>query len=297
MTVALRGFREGDRVKAVVLGIEKNRISLSLRPSHFEDGDFEDNADADAEEHPNREVLGVMDEDEEMDGSDAEALSDSMGSAEGDEDDNGDSDDDDAMQIDIGDIAYTHGDPKSAPTPAVPAPSLKLSGGFQWSGSNPQSNENPDSNSSSESETEGQPKKKKKKRKEIEQDLTADMHTKAPESTADFERLLLGSPNSSYLWVQYMAFLMQLSEIDKARETARRALKTINFREEQEKLNVWIALLNLENLYGTDETLEETFKEAARANDSKTIHLRLASIFDTSEKFQVGYNWLFRVDD
>jgi hypothetical protein len=30
-----------------------------------------------------------------------------------------------------------------------------------------------------------------------------------------------------------------------------RALETINFREESEKLNVWVAYLNLENVYGT----------------------------------------------
>lgn len=29
-----------------------------------------------------------------------------------------------------------------------------------------------------------------------------------------------------------------------------RALTTINYREESEKLNVWIAFLNLENAYG-----------------------------------------------
>ena len=34
-----------------------------------------------------------------------------------------------------------------------------------------------------------------------------------------------------------------------ARQVADRALKTINFREEQEKFNVWVARLNLENLY------------------------------------------------
>ena len=113
------------------------------------------------------------------------------------------------------------------------------------------------------------------------------MHTKTPESNADFERVLLGSPNSSYLWIQYMSFQLQLSEVEKAREIARRALKTISFREEQEKLNVWTALLNLENVYGTEESLETTFKDAARHNDSKTIHLRMASILDESEKLEV----------
>ena len=36
------------------------------------------------------------------------------------------------------------------------------------------------------------------------------------------------------------------------RAIAKRALQTINTREEQEKLNVWIALLNFENLHGTE---------------------------------------------
>lgn len=85
-----------------------------------------------------------------------------------------------------------------------------------------------------------------------------------------------------------MSFQLQLSEVDKAREIGRRALQTINYREEQEKLNVWIALLNLENQFGTDESLETLFKDAARHNDSKTVHLKLAAIFEESEKTQAS---------
>ena len=51
-----------------------------------------------------------------------------------------------------------------------------------------------------------------------------------PESTDDFDRLLLSSPNSSILWLQYMAFHLQATEIEKARAVAERALKTISFR-------------------------------------------------------------------
>jgi rRNA biogenesis protein RRP5 len=166
-----------------------------------------------------------------------------------------------------------------------------IPGGFQWSASNMQRDDHPESASSSdEADEEAQSsKKKKRRRKGIEHDLTADLHTKTPESNVDFERLLLGSPNSSYLWIQYMSFQLQLSEVEKARQVARRAIQTINFREDQEKMNVWIALLNLENAYGTDETLESTFKDAARHNDSKTIHLRLASILDQADKREVGF--------
>ena len=84
-----------------------------------------------------------------------------------------------------------------------------------------------------------------------------------------------------------MSFQIQLSEIDKAREIALRAFKTINFREERERLNVWIALLNLENIYGTEQTIEDTFKDAVRRNDAKTVYLGLATIFEQSEKFDV----------
>ena len=33
---------------------------------------------------------------------------------------------------------------------------------------------------------------------------------KVPESATDFERMLLSSPNSSYLWLKYMAFYVRL---------------------------------------------------------------------------------------
>jgi rRNA biogenesis protein RRP5 len=169
-------------------------------------------------------------------------------------------------------------------------PTLNVKNGFQWSHDDTPHTDEPDASSDATSDSDIEDtgsKKRKRKRKEIEQDLTADLQTKTPESNADFERLLLGSPNSSYLWIQYMSFQLQLSEVDKAREIARRALKTINFREEQEKLNVWISLLNLENVYGTDESIEATFKDAARHNDAKTVYLRLAAIFDQSEKYEV----------
>jgi rRNA biogenesis protein RRP5 len=264
----------------MILAVEKRKISLSLKPSHFGEEDFETNTNSEDEESETEPSGGIVDANDE-----------------GEEDENipADSDDhdEDAMQVDVDEAAHLYNPPQTLHAPisgkAAPTPSLQLSGGFQWSNNNPQSTDVVDSGSSSEeSDVEGQPsKKKKRKRNEIEYDLTADMQTKTPESNADFERVLLGSPNSSYLWIQYMSFHLQLSEIDKAREIARRAIRTINFREEQERLNVWIALLNLENVYGTDEILESVFKEAAQANDSKTIHLRLASILNQAEKHQV----------
>lgn len=287
VTMALRSFREGDKVKTIILSIdtEKRRVSFGLKPSYFAEEDFQEE-DA-SEEEAEEESLGIVDEE-----SDEEHAEEGGGDGEDEEGDNSSSDEGDAeedetmdVDVDVSGSLFAQKDDQAKAGPSTSRSALKLDDGFQWSAK--QRDGDVEMESSEESEDEDQPsKKKKRKHKEIEQDLTADLQTKTPESNADFERVLLGSPNSSYLWIQYMSFQLQLSEVDKAREIAQRALKTINFREEQEKLNVWIALLNLENVYGTEESLEATFKDAARHNDSKTVHLRMAAIFEQSEKIE-----------
>lgn len=48
-----------------------------------------------------------------------------------------------------------------------------------------------------------------------------------------------------------------MTALEEARKIAQRALKTINFQEEQERMNIFVALMNLENAYGTPEELEK----------------------------------------
>ncbi|XP_019115722.2 protein RRP5 homolog isoform X1 [Larimichthys crocea] len=105
-----------------------------------------------------------------------------------------------------------------------------------------------------------------------------------PQDSAAFERLLLGSPNSSLLWLQYMAHHLQATQIEQARAVAERALKTISFREEQEKLNVWVALLNLENMYGTEESLKKVFERAQQFCEPMPVYQQLADIYAKSDK-------------
>lgn len=174
----------------------------------------------------------------------------------------------------------------------VPAGEGLSTGGFDWTGSILDKREH---DAASESENDGdQDKQRKKKRKKskIKEDLTGDMATREPQSVADHERILLGDPNNSVFWIQYLAFQLQLSEIEKAREIAERALKTIAVREEKEKLNVWIAMLNMENAYGSDESLQETFKRACQYNDAQDVHERLASIYIQSGKAEVCYHYI-----
>ncbi|XP_040462139.1 protein RRP5 homolog isoform X2 [Falco naumanni] len=182
------------------------------------------------------------------------------------------------------------------------APRLQVSAGFTW---------DEDINAtdtavlnqkegSSESEEEEDPqlklKKQTKKEKELEKQkkekelckLEAALMdpSRQPQSADDFDRLVLSSPNSSIVWLQYMAFHLQATEIEKARAVAERALKTICFREEQEKLNVWVALLNLENMYGTEETLMKVFERAVQYNEPLKVFQHLCDIYANSEKYK-----------
>lgn len=104
------------------------------------------------------------------------------------------------------------------------------------------------------------------------------------EMCEEFERRLLGSPNSSVLWIQYMSVLIKSMELDAARALAQRALQTISIRAEAEKLNIWIALMNLEHAYGTAVSLKATFERACVYNDSKAVHLALASIYEETAR-------------
>lgn len=155
-----------------------------------------------------------------------------------------------------------------------------------------------ESSSESEDESEGQPKQKKKKlsaaerheqerqkEKEIrkrEEELASADHT--PNSADQFDRLVLGSPDSSLVWVQYMAFHLQATEVERARAIAKRAVKTINFREEEERLNVWQAWLNLESKFGTPDTLDEVFQEAIKVNDASKVYAHMLTIYSEAGK-------------
>ncbi|XP_051882885.1 protein RRP5 homolog isoform X2 [Pristis pectinata] len=180
-------------------------------------------------------------------------------------------------------------------------PRLQLSTSFAWGASlntiAPVTKGHKDMSSDSEEEqsTDTEPrlsrreKEASKRRAEkelarVEQQLTDP--ARHPQTADDFDRLVLGSPNSSIIWMQYMVFHLHATEIEKARAVAERALKTISFREEQEKLNIWVALLNLENLYGTEESLTKVFERAVQYNDPLKVFQQLASVYTRSEKYK-----------
>lgn len=241
-------FSEGDRVKVIVLKVDADTRKMNL----------------------GMKASYFTEEDSDVEMEDAEAVA-------------ADEDDEDGDEEDDEDIESSEDEDDEIVTPKTTS-KMSLSSNFDWTASILDQAE--DDSSSDEEEDFTQKKTKKSKRKV--EDKTGDLNTRAPQSVSDFERILVGNPNSSIMWMNYMSFQLQLSEIDKAREIGERALKTINYREELEKMNIWIALLNLENTFGGDETLDEVFKRSCQFMDSQIMHLKLVGIYTMSEKFDAA---------
>ncbi|KAL6509106.1 rRNA biogenesis protein rrp5 [Orobanche gracilis] len=111
-----------------------------------------------------------------------------------------------------------------------------------------------------------------------------------PRNAAEFEKLNRSSPNSSFIWIKYMAFMLSLADIEKARSVAERALRTINIREESEKLNIWVAYFNLENQYGNpaEETVKKVFQRALQYCDPKRVHLAFLGMYERTEQHKLA---------
>jgi len=84
-----------------------------------------------------------------------------------------------------------------------------------------------------------------------------------PKSIEDFERLLLTKGDTSIVWIRYMAFHLKMSDLVRARQVAERAVKHVGFAEAKERFNVWVAFMNLECTFGSEETANEVFKRAS----------------------------------
>ncbi|XP_015771536.1 PREDICTED: protein RRP5 homolog [Acropora digitifera] len=180
---------------------------------------------------------------------------------------------------------------------------LQLSSGFDWSEAGEaelngkREHESDDESGDSETEPSEQVVRKKSKQekraaKKAEEEFLYKTEQslldqdRLPETPEDFDRLVVSSPNNSVVWLQYMAYHLHTANIEKAKEVAERALKTISFREEQEKMNVWVGLLNLENLYGTQESLLKVFERALQQNEPKKMFFQLAGIYARTNKME-----------
>lgn len=252
-------YSAGDVVKAKVLdvNVEKRKISLGLKASYFTNTKKDESDDSDVEMDDGGVEADADDSDQSSDADGGVNLEDVQDMEDSEEDDI------DAMDMDAEPVSKLGGGLKT--------------GGFDWTGDSLNAIDN---GAVSDSEHEGNSSKKRKRNKpEIKVDMTGGLDEDGPKSISDFERQLLGQPNNSDLWIRYMSFQVQLGEIQKARDIAERALRTIHIRESEEKLNIWLAWLRLEVNYSDDDRVDEVFKQACQVQDTLDMHEKMASIY------------------
>ncbi|KAF0976888.1 hypothetical protein FDP41_004183 [Naegleria fowleri] len=111
---------------------------------------------------------------------------------------------------------------------------------------------------------------------EIEESLP----NKAPTSEADFERLIIGEPNNSYLWIQYMTFMLNTYGFEKAKEIGERAVSRIHISKENERFNLWSAIMSLyvsNNKPNIEKVIEKALQGSSKPHN---IYLQYATILN-----------------
>jgi rRNA biogenesis protein RRP5 len=268
-------YNVGDLVRCVVLRLnqEKKSISLGMKASYFE------GKKAEEEEEEGEEGEGDASSEDEGDDAMMEAVAAGDSDDDSDEEEGDDEEEEEESESEAG---------EAVPTLSIPT-GKKVVEVVEES-----SDDDEEEESEEETEEVTTQKKTKKaaeaKRREREVALREEQMldpNRTPETADDFQRLLVTSPNSSFLWIKYIAYHVELAEVGKARKVAEQALKQIDYRQEQEKLNIWMALLNLENMYGTEAAFQETTKRALAHNDQKTVYIEVAKLLAATEKHEV----------
>ncbi|KAL2923175.1 rRNA biogenesis protein RRP5 [Bienertia sinuspersici] len=131
---------------------------------------------------------------------------------------------------------------------------------------------------------------KKKAKEEKEEEIRAAeqrlLERDIPRTSDEFEKVVRSSPNSSFVWIKYMQYMVSMADVEGARSVAERALKTINITCETEKLNVWVAFLNLENQYGSprEEAVVRLFQRALQFCDHIKLHFELLGLYERTDQ-------------
>ena len=100
-----------------------------------------------------------------------------------------------------------------------------------------------------------------------------------------YERLILKDHDNSLNWISYASYILDTLNLASARQIFERALKIIDIAKTKEKLNIWVAYLNLENIYGNKKTFEKIFERAKEVCDKKILYKHVIQIYFNSKKY------------
>ncbi|MBA0650878.1 hypothetical protein Goklo_018256, partial [Gossypium klotzschianum] len=268
-------YAAGEKVKAKILKLdeERHRISLGMKNSYFTDDiDFQITEQEESDE--DIEETGVADDDAD-DEARSILLTDSTGM-------------DIEYRSGVSDVLAQAESRASIPPLDVTLDDIEHSDMENFISENQENNEV----TAIDEKSKRQAKKKAKEERESEIRAAEErqLEKDVPRTTDEFEKLVRSSPNSSFVWIKYMAFMLNSADIEKARAIAERALRTINIREETEKLNIWVAYFNLENQYGNppEEAVQKVFQRALQYCDPKKVHFALLGMYERTEQHKLA---------
>jgi len=270
-----------------------------------EEGEEEGGVEAGAGVVGGREGGGDEDGDDESDGGDDDDDDDDDGGEVDVDSEGGGGDDDEEDDVDSGEVEdanaraaaaaaakSSRADPLAMPrVSCASAPPSALSAGFEFDDfeaagaptSAPSPPAPPDGAAGRRSKRAREGASQRQREEDLaEQEARLRDAEEAPQTADDYERLLVGAPSSSYLWVQYMQLQLSLAEVERARQVGERALKSIDLREEDERYNVWVAMINLEKAHGTDESLGAIFRRAIAGSSPQPIYMHMAATHERS---------------
>mmetsp|Transcript_5676 Transcript_5676/g.16874 ORF Transcript_5676/g.16874 Transcript_5676/m.16874 type:complete len:1804 (+) Transcript_5676:72-5483(+) len=282
-------YSPGQRVRAKVIKVDlqRKRISLTMKPSELVDDPGEDVKVADYDSEAGEEA--AADGDAAMNDDSSEKDSSDGGADESMDEGDGEVNVTERKGLSV-DVGFEFSDDER-PDGTTAIGTEEMAGAEQDGPEASDSEEDAESGEEQVTRKKSSREKRAKKRAKEEQEreirrqeesLQASMDN--PETSEDFERLLMGMPNSSFVWIKYMALCLSLSQVEKARDVAERALKTINYRNEREKMNIWVAYVNLEAAYGGRESFSSVLERANKGTDSKELHLRLLDALKKKDK-------------
>ena len=101
-----------------------------------------------------------------------------------------------------------------------------------------------------------------------------------------YERIILKDHDNSLNWIEYASYILDTLNLPSARQIFERALKIIDIAKTKEKLNIWVAYLNLENIYGDKNSFEKVFERAKEVCDKKLLYKHVIQIYNSSKKYE-----------
>jgi len=121
--------------------------------------------------------------------------------------------------------------------------------------------------------------------RKLEKEEGLDSYLENPKSIEDYEKLILSDLNSSINWVKYASYILDKMGLSSCTKIFERAIRIIDITNLKEKLNIWIAYMNLMHTYGASDAFKDVVEKALTFNDKKAVYKHLISMYSQAKKF------------